>query len=269
MQLANGIIGISLFASVSVGLGQDASPDVRFEVASVKPAGAGLPAMRGGPGSGRDPDRITYKVSLKRVLMKAYDVKIFQIAGPDWLDSSLYDVVANVPHENLAASVQSHAPKSSCGTVQTGPASRKPRVPNLQLGCSQGGPKLKVSEHPGTTEKPSYMRVTPLPEGARAVATGTPLSGLALLLGDELDGFVVSNKTGLDETYDFTLEFAPRSAILRDTALRKFGLASPGEFSFPALLTAVQEQLGLRLEKSKAPYDVLVIDQADKVPTEN
>jgi uncharacterized protein (TIGR03435 family) len=73
----------------------------------------------------------------------------------------------------------------------------------------------------------------------------------------------------LDETYDFTLEFAPGSAILRDTALRKFGLASPDEFSFPALLTAVQEQLGLRMEKSKAPYDVLVFDRADRVPTEN
>src|SRR5947207_312669 len=86
--------------SCGAAFGQ-ASPS--FEVASVKPAEApSTPGMlrvgmRGGPGT-PDPGQITYSnVSLKNVIMNAYNVKGYQITGPKWLDSERFDIVAKVP----------------------------------------------------------------------------------------------------------------------------------------------------------------------------
>ena len=71
----------------------------------------------------------------------------------------------------------------------------------------------------------------------------------------------ILDRTGLEGKFDFKLEFAPQApgALAPDTT----GEAGPN------LLTAVQGQLGLRLNPRKIPLDVLVIDRADKVPTEN
>ena len=82
-------------------------------------------------------------------------------------------------------------------------------------------------------------------------------------------GFSVIDQTGLTQKYDYTLEYAPNSASMRKGALKASGITDPADFSFPDMSTALQQQLGLKLEKSKAPFDVLVIDHADKTPTEN
>jgi uncharacterized protein (TIGR03435 family) len=63
----------------------------------------------------------------------------------------------------------------------------------------------------------------------------------------------VIDKTGLTGRYDFTLEYASASA----------------DATGPSIFTAVEKQLGLKLDKSKAPLDVIVIDRIDKVPTAN
>jgi uncharacterized protein (TIGR03435 family) len=68
----------------------------------------------------------------------------------------------------------------------------------------------------------------------------------------------VLDKTGLTGKYDFTLEFS-----LRELA------AEPGDDPLPSLVDALQQQLGLKLEDKKAPFDLVVVDHAEKVPTEN
>ncbi len=73
-----------------------------FEVASIKqaapqPAGMMRVMMRGGPGT-PDPGQLTFSnVTLKNVLMNAYDVKGYQIQGPGWLDTERYDITAKIP----------------------------------------------------------------------------------------------------------------------------------------------------------------------------
>ncbi len=83
-----------------------ASPE--FEVASVKsmpPSSAMYPAPAGGPGT-TDPGQITWPgVSLKWLLKAAYDVRLYQISGPTWLDSQLYAIVAKVPEGATKAQV--------------------------------------------------------------------------------------------------------------------------------------------------------------------
>lgn len=71
------------------------------------------------------------------------------------------------------------------------------------------------------------------------------------------------DKTGLKGRYDFTVEFAPRPVAGMAAALLK-----PTDPTLD-LAAAVQQQLGLRLEKGKARLDVIVVDKAERVPVEN
>lgn len=71
-----------------------------FDAASVRPgppANSGRFSMTGGPGT-TDPTFLRYtNIPLKRVLMSAYDMKYWQIAGPDWLNSLRFDISARIP----------------------------------------------------------------------------------------------------------------------------------------------------------------------------
>ncbi len=81
----------------------------------------------------------------------------------------------------------------------------------------------------------------------------------------------VLDKTGLHGVYDFKLEWAPEPG---EDVLAALGLPSrpeappPVDSSRPSIFTAVQEQLGLRLESRKGPVEIIVIDHAER-PSEN
>jgi uncharacterized protein (TIGR03435 family) len=115
----------------------------------------------------------------------------------------------------------------------------------------------------------------------RMAANQQSMSGLTEMLGNQL-GRPVVDMTGLTAKYDFTLDFAP------EPGQRMMGpmgampppppppsveggapVASAPDSQGPSLFTAVQEQLGLKLEPKKGPVDLLVIDHLEKVPTEN
>ena len=132
------------------------------------------------------------------------------------------------------------------------------------------------------------------PRGFHMIAQVQPISGLADMLGNTL-GTPVVDKTGLRGTYDYTLYFSrdsvPGPAGLPPLPAGREGggviATSPGpgpgpanwpgagpvsvadQADAPSLFVAIQEQLGLKLEKKKGPLDLIVIDHAEKVPTEN
>ena len=103
---------------------------------------------------------------------------------------------------------------------------------------------------------------------------------LANSVGDQLNRSVV-DKTGLTGKYDFVVEFAPDPGSFLGGPSRGPGGPLPGaphdgpqipganDPSGLTLIGALQQQLGLRLQSTKAPLDILVIDRANKVPTEN
>jgi uncharacterized protein (TIGR03435 family) len=110
-----------------------------------------------------------------------------------------------------------------------------------------------------------------------SMAKAQPLSRLTVMLGNQLNRPVV-DKTGLTGKYDFDLEFAPDPSSLPPSLLPEGqpgpgpGAAGPADSAIdrgPDLITALQKQLGLRLVASKANFDVLVIDKAERVPTAN
>jgi uncharacterized protein (TIGR03435 family) len=96
---------------------------------------------------------------------------------------------------------------------------------------------------------------------------GQAMSGLTQLL-TQVTGRIVHDKTGLTGLYDFELRFDPQvlMAMLPQLGISMPGPganAAPNPSDSPALLTALQEQLGLKLDSQKGPVEVLVIDSAE------
>ena len=100
----------------------------------------------------------------------------------------------------------------------------------------------------------------------RIAANAQSMADLVDLLGKQL-GAPVEDKTGLSAAYDFTLDFATGPGRGLDALVAP--VAADSAADAPNFFVAVQEQLGLKLEQKTGALDVLVIDQAEKVPTEN
>lgn len=107
--------------------------------------------------------------------------------------------------------------------------------------------------------------LTPTANGL--VGQGVQMEKLALMLSKVALGREVVDKTGLTGRYDFTLRFSPTEAM-RPVINGQTQALTPDEESLPSVFTAVQEQLGLRLEPSKAQVEGLVVDHVER-PSEN
>jgi uncharacterized protein (TIGR03435 family) len=281
--------------------GQPAPPPPAFEVASVKPS---LPQPVGQyrASLGGDASRVSYTgMSLKNVMTRAYGVKYYQITGPSWLESELYDIAAKVPDgvpkEQIPAMLQALLAERFQMTVHR--ETREQPVYALVVGKS--GPKLKKYEDsaPPAPGVPGGMAPRSTGAGAASIpmsrgsvnfrigggevssleARGTTLSGLAGILSNMMDRPVL-DMTGIQGYYDITLEAAAgelggarlmgpagAAATLEGSA----GTApAPAPESAPSasIFTSIQ-QLGLRLEPRKGPVEYIVVDKAEKVPTEN
>jgi uncharacterized protein (TIGR03435 family) len=270
--------------SCAPGWGQSARPTV-FDVASVKPAppqsaGRVRAGMRGGPGTS-DPEQITFtNVTLLSVLLRAYNVKTYQLTGPDWLSSERYEIVAKIPPDTT---------KEECNLMLQNLLSERfhlavhhetKELQGYELIRVKTGPKLKSSTEAGPDVQPTeapkrdangFPQLSApglvIMEGVRGTAVvsfltakAQPLSALVELLSKEFR-LPVDDRTGLTGKFDFTLEFAPQApgSLTPDAANE----------SAPNLISAVPQQLGLKLDPKKIPVDILIVDRADKIPTGN
>jgi len=99
------------------------------------------------------------------------------------------------------------------------------------------------------------------------VATAVPISNLADMLQGPV-GRVVEDKTGLSGLFDFNVKFTPEGALSTAPVAGPGGPPPAADPQAPSLFTALQEELGLKLESAKGPVEVLVIDSVSK-PSEN
>jgi uncharacterized protein (TIGR03435 family) len=138
-------------------------------------------------------------------------------------------------------------------------------LPTYTLVVGKGGAKLTESQGGGAQQGQRMMRMG----RGQIDAQGVTMAGLAQQLGMQL-GRNVTDKTGLAGNYDVKLEWTPEPGH----GAGQFGGPPAGEAlppvdsSGPTIFTALQEQLGLRLESDKGPVEILVIDSVVK-PTEN
>jgi uncharacterized protein (TIGR03435 family) len=133
-----------------------------------------------------------------------------------------------------------------------------------------GMPPPPPGSAPGT-------RMMMMPGRMRMMATKQTMAQFADSLGNQMDRPVV-DQTGLTKNYDFTLDFAPEGLVGRGMPgmppppppSSDGGVsAEPDSQAAPSLFTALQDQLGLKLEQKKGAVDLLVIDRLEKTPTDN
>ncbi len=204
--------------------------------------------------------------TLKDLIETAYDVRTFQVEeGPKWAGATKYDVdatpgtrpqgaaVAPPGWTNVRLKVQALLKDRFQLQLQL---HRETRIgPIYSLSVAKGGIKSSAvsatqNRHRGITAGQGSM----LGEAASMADLTTKLSRVLVR--------PVVNNTGLEGNYDFKLEWTPDSG---PSAPDGQPVESP---LGPSLFSALQQQLGLRLEATKGSVDVLVIDRAEK-PTEN
>jgi len=274
-----------------------AAPTASFEVASIKPTKPGAPGtlMRIDAGSRFNANGI----SVMLLLEQAYGVREAQISqAPPWLTSEHFDIDAKA-EDSAAAAIDKLPPEERKEKLQQMLQNLLAERFKLELGhdtkelpvyalvVAKNGPKLQVSSFKPSDGPPP--KDEPIKGGApgpgsmfmnapgRIVSTGAQIAMLADILS-RFAGRVVVDKTGLAGCYDFTLQWhdeghGPMSFGGPGGPGGPVGPGGPGggppqEASGPSLFTALQEQLGLKLEPQKAPMDVLVIKHVEK-PSEN
>lgn len=220
-----------------------------FEVASVKLNKSGR-----NPGStSRSGGQLVFEnTSLRECIAIAYGISAdrdYAISGPAWISSERYDIVAKVPAETPRPQVlrMLQALLAERFQLRLHRESKELRVYLLTVG--RGGAKLKAVPGPedSFTFRPGHISVQAQSMDELANKLSRPMFGL---------GAPVMNSTGLEGVFDFTLDWTPDN-VQPD--------ATPG----PSIFTALQEQLGLKLETSRSKVEVLAIDHVERIPTEN
>jgi uncharacterized protein (TIGR03435 family) len=284
------VVGALIGTRVNAQVTAPAADAPVFEAASVKPSAPG--GRIGGRGT---PGRFTATgLSLRRLIRQAYDIHESQIVGgPEWVETQGFDVNATAGDQppgmmrvmmqtllrdrfklvfhNERREMPIYALVMARADGRLGDGLRP--VPENECpapGAVPAGPPPPLPSPSDPDPKPPCGSVTFGP--GRLVAHGAPLEMLVRSIANlpAITAFnrIVKDETGLKGTYDFDLKWAAE--------IGRFGGPPPGgapppsanPADEPALVTALREQLGLKLEPRRAVVDVMVIDSAEK-PADN
>jgi uncharacterized protein (TIGR03435 family) len=222
--------------------------------------------------------------TLKVLIQTAYLIQDFQIAGgPDWLNQTRFDIAATaggaVTQAELQLMLRGLLTDRFKLAVHTAP--REMPIYALTRRTTDGslGAQLRASDLDCVARRLAPPQQGPPPAQARpcgfdvaggsVIARGFPLSRLADSLSTMLRRTVV-DRTGLSGTFDFDLTWAPDQMPQQAQQLSPPGRSDlpPVDPGGPSIFTAIQEQLGLKLESTRGAVDVLVVDRAE-LPTED
>jgi len=274
---------VSLVATIPLLAAQDQS----FEVASVKRNNSGdrnslLRILPGGRVSATN-------FGVRQLIVFAWQLAPFQvIGGPEWIDGDGYDIIVKMEGNPAAVEPGTGKPDPRQTAIQhlledrfkmkTHRETREMDIYALVLARPGArGPKLVQSPKDcaaQAAEARDKGTQFPPPQAGPPPALGKPYCGIAgsngrirfgglnsTMIASAFNGYsgrMVVDRTGLSGSWDFELQFSPRR-----------GADAPaGDPDLPDFFTAVQEQLGLKLESTKGPVDVLVIDSVER-PTDD
>lgn len=189
-----------------------------------------------------------HNVDLKILISLAYGVDDkYILEAPDWLDTQMYSIDATVDGERELTYEQMKPLLQNLLQERFGLTTHRETktLAGFALTAAKGGPKLQ----PAKADTPSHAYIFP----NRVQAQNLDIEHFVEILTHPA-GYPVVDKTGIAGNFDFDLSYAP---------------ANDPNSPLPSLFTALQEQLGLKLESQKVPVEMLVIDHLDKIPTEN
>jgi uncharacterized protein (TIGR03435 family) len=261
-------------AAQVVATPQTANPSAHlpaYDVASIKPGKSGngstlLYRLDGFTAAG---------LPLKFLIKEAYGIEEDQISGaPNWINSEAYDIEAKVDGAD-AAELERLSEAQRKLMLQSFLGDRfklkihweTKQLTVLALVIAKNGPKLQEAK-PGDTYPNGIKGPDGKPEGhagpmmwgrGRLTGQGIEIGSLAPPLTQQL-GRIVEDKTGLKSKYDIELRWT-------DDATASMGPPDgrpASDSSGPSIFTAIQEQLGLKLDSQRAPVDVLVIDHIER-----
>ena len=261
----------------SPGAAAGNAPQPAFEVASIRPDDPG--SMSNMLRARFTADSYTAEhFSLQMLIKSAYGVDDNQITGaPKWSSSQRFGIEAKMDSDTTAALSKLSGDQLQLAHRQMLQALLADRfklalhtetkdLPVFVLVIAKGGPKIHEAKsgdtyangvkNAGGEAIGPHMAMMRL-GGGRIEAQGVPMDSLANGLAQQL-GRKVLDKTGLKGNYDYTLEWTPDQGHAETTE----------DSSGPSIFTAIQEQLGLKLESRTAPVDILVIDHVE-MPSPN
>ena len=287
-----GTVRLSADQGVVLGTNQPAGSDsasiaasstATFEVASVKPnkSGDGR-VMMAMPPTGR----ITAtNIPARLLLQQAYQVQPFQIIGaPNWTTSDRFDIVAKAPDGTapelyrpmmrnllvdrfkLKAHMETRDMPIYALVLARADGKLGPSLKSAKTDCEaiargrRGGPP-PAPPQPGEPIECGFMI-----GNGNMNAGGMGMADLARSLSQSVNRFVI-DKTGLNGRYDFQLTYTPEGrgfAGLPPGAPPVGAEPAAADPNGASLFTALQEQLGLKLDSQKGPVDVLVIDSIEQ-----
>jgi uncharacterized protein (TIGR03435 family) len=255
--LAIALPAIVGMARTPVAQAQQPAGSETFEVVSIKPA---APNMRG-YGFITDPGRMRMmNVTLTQIILEAYGVQSFQLVAKD-PPQQRYEILASAPtHPSrvLDRRYQTMMQAMLAGRFHLQLHRDQKVMPVYALGIAKDGPKMKESSEPGLSTKSTQGHVT---------ATGASMLDMASYLSRRF-GKPVVDVTGLTKLYDFKLDWTPDAGEMSMEPPDPDKPRNDEPNGTPSLFTALQEQLGLKLESKRLPVEMLVIDHWEK-PAEN
>jgi uncharacterized protein (TIGR03435 family) len=261
---------------------QDAPPAaLRFDVVSVKPntAGGCPPCyLTLAPDGGR-----VVNLPLSTILWMSHRVQADQMIDiPSWARSESFDIIGKAPAgvpitiDNIMAMMRDTlAERFQLKTrlemrerpvyalVQIKPGALGPKLAPAKGDCpSMNGPRGRGMPPPAAAPPtPAMLRCGGTTRPGAVSVHGMPLDAFTRLVGP-IVGRMVINRTGLEGDWDLDLEFTPEG--LNPVAGAPPGAPASAPSDLPSVFTAVQEQLGLKLESTRAPVEVLVIERLER-----
>jgi uncharacterized protein (TIGR03435 family) len=230
-----------------------------FDVVSVKHSGNTSMSTQVGPGSflshtrwwHYEPGRVTCNLSLSAIIQEAYSLKEWQISAPSWVESETYDFAATMTEGTPRTTARLMMRTMLAERFKLAFRKEQKEFPVFDLVETKAGFKLKPVEYPGTF---GYEVGVDHYE-----SQAIPLSAFADWLAS-LAGRPVFDKTGLAGAYHIKLEWSPAETTAEPGASR----IGQDAGAFSALVS-----IGLKLEPRKAMFDYLIVEHAEKEPTEN
>ncbi|MBV8842798.1 MAG: TIGR03435 family protein [Bryobacterales bacterium] len=243
---------------------------------------------------------------LDQIIVRAHRIRPDQLSGPDWMHQQRFDILANLPEGAAAAQVPEMLQKLLADRFKLAVHREMKEQPVYALSVDRNGPRLKpaATNSPATKDSDEKLNSPQGPLQARQidghlVVTQGPwgpmrmsrtesgqqapeiemLSVTMPLLADAMTQFMdrpVIDKTGLEGAYEIWIWaqdmepfMATKFAALKGSRPPSGDPAAASDPAGGSTIFKNMEKLGLKLERTKLPVEILIVDHLEKTPTEN